>query len=39
VQGALAAGVTPVLVARRGEPAPSGVAVVAALDGLLSVVE
>jgi putative hydrolase of the HAD superfamily len=39
VQGALAAGVTPVLVARHGEPAPPGVAVVAGLDGLLSVVE
>ena len=39
VEGALAAGVTPVLVARRGEPAPPGVAVVATLDGLLSVVE
>jgi putative hydrolase of the HAD superfamily len=39
VQGALAAGVTPVLVARHGEAAPPGVAVVAGLDGLLSVVE
>jgi putative hydrolase of the HAD superfamily len=39
VEGALAAGVTPVLVARHGEPAPPGVAVVAALDGLLSVVD
>ena len=39
VEGALAAGLRPVLVARRGEPAPPGVAVVAALDGLLSVVE
>jgi putative hydrolase of the HAD superfamily len=39
VEGALGAGLTPVLVARRGEPAPPGVAVVATLDGLLSVVE
>src|SRR5215211_5898521 len=39
VEGALAAGLTPVYVARRGEPAPPGVAVVARLDGLLSVVE
>jgi putative hydrolase of the HAD superfamily len=39
VEGALAAGVTPVYVARHGEAAPPGVAVVAALDGLLSVVE
>jgi putative hydrolase of the HAD superfamily len=39
VEGARAAGLTPVLVARRGEPAPPGVAAVATLDGLLSVVE
>ena len=39
VDGARAAGVTPVLVARHGGPAPPGVSVVAALDGLLSVVE
>ena len=39
VEGALAVGLTPVYVARHGEPAPPGVAVVAALDGLLSVVE
>ena len=39
VEGALAAGLTPVLVARHGEPAPPGVAVVAGLDGLLSVVD
>src|SRR5262245_25820290 len=39
VEGALAAGLTPVFVARRGEPAPPGVLTVASLDGLLSVVE
>ena len=39
VAGARAAGVTPVFVARHGEPAPPGVAVVSSLDGLLSVVE
>jgi len=39
VEGALGAGLTPVLVARRGEPAPPGVVAVASLDGLLSVVE
>lgn len=39
VAGARAAGVTPVLVARHGEAPPPGVAVVGALDGLLSVVE
>lgn len=39
VEGALAAGVTPVLVARGGAPGPPGVVSVAALDGLLSVVE
>jgi putative hydrolase of the HAD superfamily len=39
VAGALAAGVRPVLVARHGEAAPPGVAVVSSLDGLLSVVE
>ena len=39
VEGARSAGLTPVLVARRGEPAPPGVARVSALDGLLSVVE
>jgi putative hydrolase of the HAD superfamily len=39
VEGALSAGLTPVYVARRGEPAPPGVAVVARLDGLPSVVE
>ena len=39
VAGARAAGVTPVFVARHGEPAPPGVAVVGALDGLLSLVE
>jgi putative hydrolase of the HAD superfamily len=36
VAGARAAGVEPVLVARHGEAAPPGVARVAALDGLLS---
>jgi putative hydrolase of the HAD superfamily len=36
VEGARAAGIRPVLVARHGEPAPPGVARVAALDGLLS---
>lgn len=39
VAGARAAGVTPVLVARHGEPAPPGVPVVSSLDGLLSVVD
>jgi putative hydrolase of the HAD superfamily len=39
VEGARAAGLTPVLVARHGEPAPPGIPAVAALDGLLSVVE
>lgn len=39
VAGARAAGVTPVLVARHGELAPPGVAVVSALDGLLSMVD
>jgi putative hydrolase of the HAD superfamily len=39
VAGARAAGVTPVLVARHGEPAPPGVAAVASLDGLLSLVD
>ncbi len=39
VAGARAAGVTPVFVARHGEPAPPGVAVVGALDGLLSLIE
>jgi putative hydrolase of the HAD superfamily len=39
VAGARAAGVTPVLVARHGEPSPPGVAVVSSLDGLLSLVE
>ena len=39
VAGARAAGVAPVYVARRGEPAPPGVAVVSALDGLLSLIE
>ena len=39
VAGARAAGVTPVFVARHGEPAPPGVAVIPALDGLLSLVE
>ena len=38
VAGALAAGVTPVLVARDGQPAPPGVMRIAALDGLLSLV-
>jgi putative hydrolase of the HAD superfamily len=36
VGGALAAGVTPVLVARDGQPAPPGVKRIVALDGLLS---
>src|SRR5215217_767861 len=39
VGGARAAGLVPVFVARHGEPAPPGVAVVPALDGLLSLVE
>ena len=39
VAGARAAGITPVLVARHGEPAPPGVAVVSGLDGLLSIAE
>jgi putative hydrolase of the HAD superfamily len=39
VAGARAAGLVPVLVARHGEPAPPGVAVVRSLDGLLSIVE
>ncbi len=39
VAGALAAGITPVLVARHGEPAPPGVAAVSSLDGLLSLVD
>ena len=39
VEGALGSGLTPVLVARHGEPAPPGVLAVAALDGLLSVLE
>jgi putative hydrolase of the HAD superfamily len=39
VAGARAAGVVPVFVARHGEPAPPGVAVVSSLDGLLSLVE
>ena len=39
VAGARAAGVAPVYVARRGEPAPPGVPVVSALDGLLSLTE
>jgi putative hydrolase of the HAD superfamily len=39
VAGASAAGVVPVFVARHGEPAPPGVAVVSSLDGLLSLVE
>jgi putative hydrolase of the HAD superfamily len=36
VEGARAAGITPVLVARAGEPAPPGVRVIETLDGLLS---
>jgi putative hydrolase of the HAD superfamily len=39
VEGALGAGLAPVLVARHGESAPPGVAAVAGLDGLLSVVD
>lgn len=39
VAGALAAGLTPVLVARHGEPAPPGVARIEALDGLISLVD
>jgi putative hydrolase of the HAD superfamily len=39
VEGALAAGLTPVLVARGGEPAVPGVARIAALDGLLSMLD
>jgi putative hydrolase of the HAD superfamily len=42
VEGALAAGVTPVLVAREKDPAhpaPPGVARIAALDGLLSLLD
>jgi putative hydrolase of the HAD superfamily len=42
VEGALAAGVTPVLVARDGDPArqaPPGVARIATLDGLLSLLD
>jgi putative hydrolase of the HAD superfamily len=39
VAGALAAGLTPVLVARDGRPAPPGVARIAALDGLLSLLD
>ena len=39
VEGARAAGLTPVFVARHGEPAPPGVAVVRSLDGLLSFIE
>jgi len=39
VAGALAAGLTPVLVARRGETAPPGVARIEALDGLISLLD
>ena len=39
VAGALAAGLTPVLVARDGRQAPPGVARIAALDGLLSLLD
>jgi len=39
VAGALAAGIRPVLVARDGAPAMPGVAAIASLDGLLSLVD
>jgi putative hydrolase of the HAD superfamily len=39
VEGARAAGLTPVLVARGGEPGVPGVARIATLDGLLSMVD
>ena len=39
VAGALGAGIRPVLVARDGAPAVPGVAAIAALDGLLSLVD
>jgi putative hydrolase of the HAD superfamily len=39
VEGARAAGLVPVFVARHGQQAPPGVAAVASLDGLLSMVE
>ena len=39
VEGALAAGLTPVLVARDGRAAAPGVATITALDGLLSMVD
>ena len=39
VEGARAAGLTPVLVARHGEPAPPGVARITGLDGLLSLLD
>ena len=39
VEGARAAGIRPVLVAREGAPAPPGVPAIAGLDGLLSLVE
>jgi putative hydrolase of the HAD superfamily len=39
VKGALGAGLTPVLVARHGDPAPPGILTIRSLDGLLSTVE
>jgi len=39
VEGALAAGIRPVLVARDGAPAVPGVAAIATLDGLLSLLD